>query len=125
MFIKMLNASKMLSLVIKVNTQKEWSPKWQLSNWLIIHYLLHIWIQAKPQVCFIYVVGILEEIRHYNADVVSLQEVETEQFYQFFAPEFEKDGYQGIFAPKSRAKTMQECDAKHVDGCAIFWKTSK
>ena len=70
-------------------------------------------------------VGILEEIRHYNADVVSLQEVETEQFYQFFLPEFEKDGYQGIFAPKSRAKTMQESEAKYVDGCAIFWKSSK
>lgn len=70
-------------------------------------------------------VGILEEIRHYNADIVSLQEVETEHFYNFFLPEFEKDGFKGIFAAKSRARTMQESDAKHVDGCAIFWKASK
>jgi len=33
--------------------------------------------------------------------------------------------YQGIFAAKSRAKTMSETDRKFVDGCAIFYRTSK
>ncbi|XP_015908820.1 uncharacterized protein [Parasteatoda tepidariorum] len=68
---------------------------------------------------------ILSEIIHYKADIISLQEVETEQFYKYFLPELKKEGYDGIFSPKSRAKTMSEIDRKHVDGCAIFYKTQK
>ena len=56
---------------------------------------------------------------------VCVQEVETEQFYSFFLPELQADGYDGIFAPKSRARTMTDADKKHVDGCAIFYKHSK
>lgn len=69
--------------------------------------------------------GILDEIRHYAADIISLQEVETDQFYNFFLPELKQDGYDGIFSPKSRAKTMAESDRKYVDGCAIFFRTAK
>ena len=69
--------------------------------------------------------GILDEVRHYSADIICLQEVETDQFYKFFLPELKRDGYEGIFSPKSRAKTMSENDRKHVDGCAIFYRTSK
>lgn len=69
--------------------------------------------------------GILDEVRHYAADIIALQEVETDQFYKFFLPELKRDGYEGIFSPKSRAKTMSESDRKHVDGCAIFYRTSK
>ncbi|XP_058795090.1 CCR4-NOT transcription complex subunit 6-like [Phymastichus coffea] len=69
--------------------------------------------------------GILDEIRHYAADIISLQEVETDQFYNFFLPELKVDGYEGIFSPKSRAKTMAENDRKFVDGCAIFYRTAK
>ncbi|XP_029035166.1 CCR4-NOT transcription complex subunit 6-like isoform X2 [Osmia bicornis bicornis] len=69
--------------------------------------------------------GILDEIRHYAADIISLQEVETDQFYHFFLPELKQDGYDGIFSPKSRAKTMAENDRKYVDGCAIFYRTAK
>lgn len=54
-----------------------------------------------------------------------LQEVETDQFYNFFLPELERDGYEGIFSPKSRAKTMNESERKYVDGCAIFYRTAK
>jgi len=53
------------------------------------------------------------------------QEVETEQFYLYFQPELKKSGYAGVFSAKSRARTMSEQDRKHVDGCAIFYKTSK
>lgn len=53
------------------------------------------------------------------------QEVETDQFYNFFMPELKRDGYDGIFSPKSRARTMSESERKHVDGCAIFFKTNK
>ncbi|XP_050547544.1 CCR4-NOT transcription complex subunit 6-like, partial [Daktulosphaira vitifoliae] len=68
---------------------------------------------------------ILGEIRHYTADIITLQEVETDQFYNFFLPELKKDGYDGIFSPKSRAKTMSENDKKRVDGCAIFFRAIK
>lgn len=51
--------------------------------------------------------------------------METEQFYSFFLPELKRDGYDGIFSPKSRAKTMAESDRRYVDGCAIFYRTAK
>ncbi|KAB0801978.1 hypothetical protein PPYR_04164 [Photinus pyralis] len=69
--------------------------------------------------------GILDEIRHYSADIINLQEVEMDQFYSFFLPELKQDGYDGIFSPKSRAKTMAENERKYVDGCAILYRTSK
>jgi len=69
--------------------------------------------------------AILKEILQFNADILSLQEVETEQFWSFFMPELSKNGYKGIFNPKSRAKTMMEEERRYVDGCAIFWHTSK
>jgi len=69
--------------------------------------------------------GIMDEIRTCSADIIGLQEVETDQFFSYFQPELERDGYEGIFEPKSRARTMTEQERKHVDGCAIFFRTSK
>lgn len=40
-------------------------------------------------------------------------------------PELKKNGYEGIFNPKSRAKTMTEEERRYVDGCAVFWHSSK
>lgn len=57
--------------------------------------------------------------------VLVVQEVETDQFYKYFLPELKRDGYDGIFSPKSRAKTMSENERKYVDGCAIFYRTAK
>ncbi len=68
---------------------------------------------------------ILEEINGYDADIVCLQEVERESFDEFFRRELALKDYKGVFWPKSRAKTMAEKDAKLVDGCATFFKTSK
>ncbi|KAI4896532.1 hypothetical protein NFI96_015406, partial [Prochilodus magdalenae] len=69
--------------------------------------------------------AIMQEILSCNADIISLQEVETEQYYNFFLVELKGQGYDGFFSPKSRARTMSESDRKHVDGCAIFYKTDK
>ncbi|XP_016420350.1 CCR4-NOT transcription complex subunit 6-like isoform X2 [Sinocyclocheilus rhinocerous] len=69
--------------------------------------------------------SIMQEILSCNADIISLQEVETEQYYNYFLVELSKEGYDGFFSPKSRARTMSESDRKHVDGCAIFYKTEK
>lgn len=68
---------------------------------------------------------ILSEITRHDADIVTLQEVETEQFHKFFKMELAPRGYNGTFSPKSRAKTMAEDERKYVDGCAIFWKADK
>ncbi|CAF0807740.1 unnamed protein product [Adineta ricciae] len=73
---------------------------------------------------------ILEELRSYSADIIALQvgeinEMETDQFHSFFLPELQKHGYDGVFSPKSRAKTMCEQDRRYVDGCAIFYRQSK
>ncbi|XP_056587183.1 CCR4-NOT transcription complex subunit 6a isoform X2 [Triplophysa dalaica] len=69
--------------------------------------------------------SIMQEILNCSADIISLQEVETEQYYNYFLVELKEQGYEGFFSPKSRARTMSECDRKHVDGCAIFYKTEK
>ncbi|XP_009475462.1 PREDICTED: CCR4-NOT transcription complex subunit 6-like isoform X1 [Nipponia nippon] len=69
--------------------------------------------------------GIMEEIVNWDADIISLQEVETEQYFTLFLPALKERGYDGFFSPKSRAKIMSEQEKKHVDGCAIFFKTEK
>ncbi|KAM9030253.1 CCR4-NOT transcription complex subunit 6-like isoform 2-T2 [Ara ararauna] len=69
--------------------------------------------------------GIMEEIVNCDADIISLQEVETEQYFTLFLPALKERGYDGFFSPKSRAKIMSEQEKKHVDGCAIFFKTEK
>lgn len=61
----------------------------------------------------------------YAVIVCGLQEVETDQFNSFFYPELTRQGYEGIFSPKSRARTMAERDRKYVDGCAIFFHKAK
>eukprot|EP01137_Pigoraptor_chileana_P024162 Opistho-2@91636 len=68
---------------------------------------------------------ILQEIIGHNADIVCLQEVETEQFQDYFYPELQRQGYGGVFHPKSRARTMSDEKRRFVDGCAIFFRTSK
>ena len=68
---------------------------------------------------------ILEEINAYDADIVCLQEVDRESFDEFFRRELALKDYRGVFWPKSRAKTMAEKEARLVDGCATFFKTSK
>ncbi|PIO26908.1 hypothetical protein AB205_0080720, partial [Aquarana catesbeiana] len=69
--------------------------------------------------------GIMEEIVSCDADIISLQEVETEQYFALFLPALKERGYDGFFSPKSRAKIMSEQEKKHVDGCAIFFRTEK
>lgn len=63
---------------------------------------------------------ILQEIISYGADICCLQEVETGEFDNYFAPKLKQNSYDGIFWPKSRAKTMREDERIRVDGCATF-----
>lgn len=68
---------------------------------------------------------IIQEIQSQDADIVCLQEVETESFHEFFSMKLAYNDYKGVHWPKGRAKTMSEKDAKGVDGCATFYKGSK
>ncbi|CAL8386838.1 unnamed protein product [Boreogadus saida] len=69
--------------------------------------------------------GIVEEITAGDADIISLQEVETEQYYSLFQEVLRPLGYDGYFCAKSRSKHVSERDRRHVDGCAVFYKTEK
>ncbi|KAM4634113.1 CCR4-NOT transcription complex subunit 6-like [Polymixia lowei] len=69
--------------------------------------------------------GIMEEIANCDADIISLQEVETEQYYILFLDKLKQRGYDGYFCPKSRAKLVSEQERLHVDGCAVFYRTEK
>ncbi|KAI9736954.1 MAG: Glucose-repressible alcohol dehydrogenase transcriptional effector [Cirrosporium novae-zelandiae] len=69
--------------------------------------------------------NILNEVKDRDADVVCLQEVDMDSFNEYFRPELAYSDYKGIFWPKSRARTMGEKEAKAVDGCATFYKSSK
>lgn len=53
------------------------------------------------------------------------QEVDDEQYHDCFLANLSKEGYEGAFFPKTRARTMTSDEKKHVDGCATFWKSSK
>ncbi len=68
---------------------------------------------------------ILQEIRELNADIVCLQEVDMDNFNEYFRVQLAYNDYKGVFWPKSRARTMAEKEAKLVDGCATFFKGNK
>lgn len=68
---------------------------------------------------------ILTEVTNYDADIVCLQEVDIAQYEDYFIKHLTKQGYEGVYWPKSRHKTMKESDRRQVDGCATFYKTSK
>jgi CCR4-NOT transcription complex subunit 6 len=68
---------------------------------------------------------ILQELAAADADFMCLQEVTTDAYQKCFKPEL-KGEYDGIHDIKSRARTMNHKEAAlQVDGCAIFYKTSK
>ncbi|KAL7272622.1 Glucose-repressible alcohol dehydrogenase transcriptional effector [Rhizina undulata] len=60
-----------------------------------------------------------------KSDIICLQEVDLDNFNEFFMPELALEDYRGAFYPKSRAKTMSESEKKTVDGCATFFKSTK
>ncbi|CEI93135.1 hypothetical protein RMCBS344292_07377 [Rhizopus microsporus] len=68
---------------------------------------------------------ILTELSHYNADILCLQEVEMGNYEDELIEHFAKAGYEAIFFPKTRAKTMTEKERRVVDGCATLYKTSR
>jgi len=65
--------------------------------------------------------NLLREIRQFNGDIISLQEVQADRFEDFFLPEMRKLGYEGLYKKKTRESMGRE---GKVDGCALFYRTS-
>jgi CCR4-NOT transcription complex subunit 6 len=68
---------------------------------------------------------ILAELLAHQAEFICLQEVDVVQYEEFFSPSLRDAGYDGIYYPKSRYKTMSESSRRMVDGCAIFFLKAK
>lgn len=68
---------------------------------------------------------IIDEMTGRDADIMCLQEMDGENFNEFFRPNLASRDYKGVFFAKSRSQTMAEKEAKNVDGCAIFYKNAK
>ena len=59
---------------------------------------------------------LMEEIQHYNCDILCLQEVQCDHFDTHFKPNLGNLGYDGVYKKRTGDKR---------DGCAIFFKTAK
>lgn len=68
---------------------------------------------------------ILDEIKGRDADIVCLQEVDMENYNEFFRRELAVQHYKGVYSPRSRARTMAEKEQRSVDGCATFYNGQK
>jgi CCR4-NOT transcription complex subunit 6 len=68
---------------------------------------------------------ILSEVMDHGADLLCLQEVDIAQYEDYFMHHLTARGYEGVYWPKSRYKTMNETDRRQVDGCATFYRASK
>jgi CCR4-NOT transcription complex subunit 6 len=67
--------------------------------------------------------NLLKELLGYNADVLCLQEVQSNHFTEFLAPEMAKAGYTAIY--KKKTTEMYTRNAYAIDGCATFFRKDK
>lgn len=68
---------------------------------------------------------ILREVMEHDCDFLCLQEVDIAQYEDYFTWNLKEKGYEGVYWPKSRYKTMGEQDRKQFEGCATFYKKAK
>uniref|UniRef100_A0A5B7B542 poly(A)-specific ribonuclease n=1 Tax=Davidia involucrata TaxID=16924 RepID=A0A5B7B542_DAVIN len=67
--------------------------------------------------------NLLREIVGYRADIVCLQEVQSDHFEEFFAPELDKHGYQALF--KRKTAEVFSGNIHTIDGCATFFRRDR
>lgn len=66
---------------------------------------------------------LLQELKQYKADILCLQEVQSDAYADFWAPELQKLGYAPIYKKKT---TEMFTDNKYaMDGCATFFRRDK
>ncbi|KAL3534139.1 hypothetical protein ACH5RR_002600 [Cinchona calisaya] len=67
--------------------------------------------------------NLLREIVGYRADIVCLQEVQSDHFEEFFAPELDKHGYQALY--KRKTAEVFNGNINLNDGCATFFRRDR
>ncbi|XP_039007724.1 carbon catabolite repressor protein 4 homolog 1-like [Hibiscus syriacus] len=67
--------------------------------------------------------NLLREIVGYRADIVCVQEVQSDHFDVFFAPELDKHGYQALY--KRKTNEVYRENIHTIDGCAIFFRRDR
>ncbi|GMJ02279.1 hypothetical protein like AT3G58580 [Hibiscus trionum] len=67
--------------------------------------------------------NLLREIVGYRADIVCLQEVQSDHFDDFFAPELDKHGYQALY--KRKTNEVYGGNIHIIDGCATFFRRDR
>ncbi|PON76188.1 nuclease [Parasponia andersonii] len=67
--------------------------------------------------------NLLREIVGYRADIVCLQEVQSDHFDEFFAPELDKHGYQALY--KRKTHEVYNGNPLTIDGCATFFRRDR
>lgn len=67
--------------------------------------------------------NLLREIVGYRADIVCLQEVQSDHFEEFFAPELDKHGYEALY--KRKTNEVYGGNINTVDGCATFFRRDR
>lgn len=64
--------------------------------------------------------NLLQEILRYDADILCLQEVQSDHFENFFKPELTNRGYSVTFKKKTSA--VYTANQYVIDGCATFYR---
>ncbi|MQL97533.1 hypothetical protein Taro_030227 [Colocasia esculenta] len=67
--------------------------------------------------------NLLREIVGYHADILCLQEVQSNHFEEFFAPELDKHGYHALY--KKRTSEIYNGNPNTIDGCATFFRRDR
>ncbi|KAJ8754561.1 hypothetical protein K2173_005722 [Erythroxylum novogranatense] len=67
--------------------------------------------------------NLLREVVGYNADIVCLQEVQSDHYEEFFAPELDKHGYQALY--KRKTNEVYNGKTHTIDGCATFFRRDR
>ncbi|XP_077211874.1 carbon catabolite repressor protein 4 homolog 1-like [Tasmannia lanceolata] len=67
--------------------------------------------------------NLLREIVGYHADILCLQEVQSDHFEEFFAPELDKHGYQALY--KKKTAEVYSGTTYAIDGCATFFRRDR
>ncbi|CAM6103432.1 unnamed protein product [Calypogeia fissa] len=67
--------------------------------------------------------NLLREVIGYRADILCLQEVQSDHFEEFFAPELEKHGYAAVY--KKKTAEVYTGTVYAIDGCATFFRRDR
>ncbi|KAE9585310.1 hypothetical protein Lal_00017935 [Lupinus albus] len=67
--------------------------------------------------------NLLREIVGYCADIICLQEIQSDHYEEFFSPELDKHGYYGLY--KRKTKEVYNGNPNKIDGCATFFRRDR